>query len=107
MAELHLPNYPRKSYARKATGVDKSSFSKKFRLANLKSDVEKLDINKVKTAPTHLSKLDNVVKNKVVKKIVYDKLVTKVSAIDTWILTSKTDYGSFKKIWKIYWACGK
>ena len=82
MAELHLPNYARKSYARKATGVDKSSFSKKFHIANLKSDVEKLYINKVKTALTYLSKLDNV-KNKAVKKTVYDELVTKVSAIDT------------------------
>ena len=82
MAELHLPNYARKSYARKATGVDKSSFSKKFHLANLKSDVEKLYISKVKTALTYLSKLDKV-KNKAVKKTAYDELVTKVSAIDT------------------------
>ena len=33
--------------------------------------------------PFDLSKLSNVVKNDVVKKDVYNKLVTKVNAIDT------------------------
>ena len=40
-------------------------------------------MNKLKTVPVDLSKLSNVVKNEVVKKTVYDKLVTKVNKIDT------------------------
>ena len=35
------------------------------------------------TIPNHLSKLSNVVKNDIVKKTVYDKLVTKINNIDT------------------------
>ena len=40
-------------------------------------------MNKLKTVPVDLSKLSNVVKNEVVKKTVYDKLVIKVNKIDT------------------------
>ena len=46
--------------------------------------------------PTDLSKLSNVVKNHVVKKIVYDKLVAKVNAIDTSDFYSKTKYDTDK-----------
>ena len=38
-------------------------------------------INQLVAVPTDLSKLSNVVKNDVVKKTVYDKLVAKVNAI--------------------------
>ena len=46
--------------------------------------------------PTDLSKLSNVVKNGVVKKTVYDKLVAKVNAIDTSDFVSKTKYDTDK-----------
>ena len=52
-------------------------------LANLRSEVDKLDIGKLETDPTHLSKLSNVVKNNIVKKTEYDELVKKVNAIQT------------------------
>ena len=52
-------------------------------MANLKTEVDKLDIDKLVPVPTDLSKLSNVVKNYVVKKTVYDKLVAKVDDIDT------------------------
>ena len=63
-------------------------------MANLKTEVEKLDIDKLATVPVDLSKLSNVVKNDVVKKTVYDKLVAKVDNIDTSGLVKKTDYNT-------------
>ena len=56
--------------------------AKKAALASLNTDVDKLDIDKLKTVPTGLSKLGNVVDNDVVKETVYDKLVEKVNIID-------------------------
>ena len=44
--ELDLSNYARKSDLKKATGVDTSSFAKKTDLAGLKSEIDKLDIDK-------------------------------------------------------------
>ena len=55
----------------------------KTNLANLKTEVDKLDIDKLIPVPVDLSKLSDVVKNDVVKKISNDKLVTKVNSIDT------------------------
>ena len=63
--------------------VDVSSFALKLNLANLKTEVDKLDIDKLTPVPNDLAKLSNVVKNDVVKKTEYNKLVTKVDNIDT------------------------
>ena len=52
-------------------------------LPSLKTEVDKLDINKLVPVPVDLSKLSDVVKNYVVKKTVYDKLVAKVNRTDT------------------------
>ena len=49
----------------------------------MKIGVEKIDAEKLKTVPVDLAKLSNVVKNDVVKKTEYNKLVTKVDNIDT------------------------
>ena len=56
------------------THVDTSSFVLKTNLANLKAEVDKLDIDKLVSVPVDLSKLSDVVKNDVVEKDVYDKL---------------------------------
>ena len=61
-------------------------------MTNLKSEVDKLDIDKLKPIPTDLSKLSNLVKYDVVKKTDYNKLVTKVDNIDTSGLVKKADY---------------
>ena len=53
------------------THVDTSSFALKTNLANLKTEVDKLDIDKLAPVPVDLSKLSDVVKNDVVKKPVY------------------------------------
>ena len=63
------------------TYVDTSSFALKANLANLKTEVDKLDIDKLVPVPTDMSKLSNVLKNNVFKKTVYDKLNGKVNNI--------------------------
>ena len=61
-------------------------------LASLKTEVDKLDIDKLTPVPDDLAKLSNVVKHDVVKKIVYDKLVDKVDSIGfTTYDTDKSD----------------
>ena len=77
-----LLNYAAKSDIKNISYVDTLSFALKTNLANLKTEVDKLGINKLVPAPADLSKLSNVVKNDVVKKDVYDKLVAKVDNTD-------------------------
>ena len=61
--------------------VDTSRFALKTNLADLKTEVDKLDIDNLVPVSTDLSKLYNLVKKDVVKKDVYDKLVGKVNSI--------------------------
>ena len=68
----------------------------KNKLANLKTEVDKLDIKKLVPVPTNLIKLSNVVKNDVVKQDLYDKLVAKVNNIDTSDFVLKTKYDADK-----------
>ena len=86
--ELDLSNYVIKADLKNAAGVDTSKFAKKVNLVSLKSEIDKLDIDKLETAPVDLSKLRDVVKNEVVKKTLYDELVKKVSAIQTSDITN-------------------
>ena len=65
------------------THVDTSSFASKTNLVALKTEVDKIDTDKLKTVPDDLAKLSNVVKNDVVKKTKYNALKTKVDAIGT------------------------
>ena len=71
-------------------------FALKTNLAGLKTEVDKLDIDKLVPIPADLSKLSNVVKNDVVKKTVYDKLAAKVNNIDTSDFVLKTKYHTDK-----------
>ena len=68
--ELDLSSYETKTGLKIVTHVDVSSFALKSNLASLKTEVEKLDIDKLVPVPTELSKLSDVVKNGVVKKTV-------------------------------------
>ena len=70
-----LSNYATKTDIKNVSQVDTSSFAKKTNLANLKTEVDKLDIDKLVPISVYLSKLIDVVKNNVVKKDVYNKLV--------------------------------
>ena len=92
--KVDLSNYATKADIKNVSHVDTSSFALKRNLANLKSEVDKFDIDKLKPVPTDSSKLSNVVKTDVVKKDVYDELVAKVNAIDTIGFVLKTKYGT-------------
>ena len=80
--KVDLSNYATKADTKNLSHVDTSSFVLKTNLANLKTEVDKLDIDKLVPVPTDLSKLSNVVKNDVIKKTEYHKLVAKVNRID-------------------------
>ena len=62
----------------------------------LKTEVDKLDIDKLVPIPADLSKLSNAVKNDVVNKVDCNKLVTKVNNIDTSGFVLKTKYSTDK-----------
>ena len=80
----------------KMSHVDTSNFALKTNLASLKTEVDKLDIDKLVPVPVELSRLSDVVKNDVVKKAVYDKLAAKVNNIDTSGFVLKTKYQTDK-----------
>ena len=67
--KVDLSNYATKKDLKNVTHVDTSSFALKTNLANLKTEVDKLDIDKLVPVPVDLSKLSDVVKNDVVKKL--------------------------------------
>ena len=113
--ELDLSNYTTKANSKNATGVYTSYFVKKTDLANLKSDVYRLDIDKItnipsglklksevdkwdigklETTPVDLSKLSDVVKNEVVKKTEFNESFKKVNNINT---TDTSDLVTKKK----------
>ena len=87
--ELDLTNYATKTDLRNITRVDVSSFASKTNLAARKSEVDKRDVDKLKTAPVDLAKLTNAIENDLVKKTVYN---TKVTSTETQIagLTKNT-----------------
>ena len=103
--QLDLSNYTTKEHLKNTTGVHTSHCAKKSDLANLTSDVDKLDIDKLKNVPSKLSnlkskvdkldvyklvlfpvdlsKLSDVIKSDVVKKTESDELVKKINTIKT------------------------
>ena len=91
-----LSNYATKADIKNISHVDTSSFALKTNLANLKTEVDKLDIDKLVPVSVDLSKLSDVVKSNVVKKDAYDKLVEKVNNIDTSGFVLKTKYETDK-----------
>ena len=87
--ELDLSNYATKKDINDITHVDVSGFASKTNLVALKTEVDKIDADKLKTAPVDLAKLSNVVNNDVVNKNDYN---TKVTSIESQIagLTKNT-----------------
>ena len=87
--ELNLSNYTTKNDLKNITHVDVSSFVSKTNLAALKTEVDKIDLDKLKTTPVDLAKLTNAVENNLVKKTDYN---TNVTSIETQIagLTKNT-----------------
>ena len=89
---VDLSNYATKTDIKNILHIDTVSFALKPNLASLKTEGDKLDIDKLVPAPVDLSKLSGVVKKDVVKKTVYDKLVVKVNSINTSRFVLKIKY---------------
>ena len=81
--ELDLANYATKTDLNNITHADVSTFASKTNLAVLKTEVDKIDADKLKAAPTDLAKLTNAIENDVVKKTDYN---TKVTSIESQIV---------------------
>ena len=79
-AELDLSNYATKRDINDITHVDVSGFASETNLAALKTEVDKIDADKLKTVPVDLAKLSNLVKNYVVKKTDYHAKVTNIES---------------------------
>ena len=94
--KVDLSNYATKTELKNVTHLDTSTFELKTNLASLKTEVDRLDIDKLAPSPVDLSKLSDVVKNDVVKKAVYEKLAAKVNDIDTSPSVLKTKYQTDK-----------
>ena len=87
--KVNLSNCVTKTDLKNVTHVDNSSFTLKTNVASLKSEVDKLGINKLMAIAVDLS---DAVKNDVAKKSAYDKLVAKVNNIGTSRFVLKTKY---------------
>ena len=66
--KLDLTNYATKTDLKNITHTDVSRFASKTNLSALKTEVDKIYVDKLKTVPDDLAQLSNVVKNEVVKK---------------------------------------
>ena len=97
--ELDLSSYATKTDLKNVTHVDVGSFASKTNLASLKTEVYKLDVDKLVPVPNDLAKLSNVVKNDVAKKTEYkiSKVDKKISDVND--LVKKTDFNA--KITKV------
>ena len=73
------------------THVDVSSFASKTNLAALKTEIDKIDTDKLKTAPTDLAKFTNAIENHVVKKTDYNTKVTSIEAQITGLTKNTVD----------------
>ena len=62
-------NYATKTDIKNISHIDTSSFALKTNLANLKTEVDKLDIDKLVPVPVDLSKLSDVVKMMLLTKL--------------------------------------
>ena len=89
-------NYATKADIKNITHIDTSKFALKTNVAILKTEIDKLDIDKLVSVPVDLSKLSDVVKNVVIKKDEYNKLPNKVNNIDTSRFILKTKYDGDK-----------
>ena len=76
--KLDLTNYATKTDLKNITQVDVSRFASKTNLAALKTEVDKIDVHKLKTTPVDLAKLTNAVENDLVKKTDYNAKVTSI-----------------------------
>ena len=89
--ELDLTNYATKTDLKNITHVDVSSFASKTNLAALKTEVDKIDADKLKTTPADLAKLTNAIEHDVVKKTDYNAKVTSIESQIAGVNKNTTD----------------
>ena len=94
--KVDLSNDATKAGIKNISHIDTSCFALKTNLATLKTEVDKLDVDKLVPVPVDLSKLSDFVKNDIGKKDVYNKLVAKVDNINISGLVLKTKYNTDK-----------
>ena len=90
--KIDLSNYATETDIKNIAHIGTSSFALKTNLASLKSEADKLGVEKLVPVPVYLSKLSDVIENDVVKKTVCDKSVAKVNSTDTSRFVLKTNY---------------
>ena len=91
--DINVKVYATKTDLKNATEIDTSKLTLKSNLANLKAEIDELDIDELVPVSVDLSKLSDLVKSDVVQKTVYDKLVAKVNNIEIsgFLLITKYD----------------
>ena len=94
--KVDLYNYATKTDMKNISHIATSSFALKSNLASLRTEADKLDVDKLGHVPADLTKVSDAVKNDVVKKTVYNKLAAKVNNIDTIDFVLKTKYQTDK-----------
>ena len=101
--ELNLKNYATKEELKNITHVDTSSFALKTNLASLKTEVDKLDIPKLKTVPIDLADLSREIQEHFTKKTDFNSLKTKVNKnktdndnLETKVTTTETSIKTLK-----------
>ena len=100
--ELDLTNYATKTDLKNITHIDVSSFASKTNLAALKTEVDKIDADKLKTVPVDLAKLTNAVENDLVKKTDYNAKVTNIESQIARVTKNMLDnLGNITKLKKI------
>ena len=95
-AKDDLSNYATKADLKDPTGIYTFNFAITSNLDSLKIEIDKLNIDKLLPVPAILHKLSDAVKNDVVKKTVYDKLVVQVNDIDISGFVLKSEYETDK-----------
>ena len=94
--KVNLSNYATKTDLKNILHVDTSTFALKSKLASLKTEVDKPDMDKLTPVPNDLAKLSNVAKTDASKNTAYDQSVAKLNNIDTTGFVLKTKYGTDK-----------
>ena len=89
--KLDLVNYATKTDLENITHADVSSFVSKTNLASLKTEIDKIDTDKLKSVPADLAKLSSVVKNDVVKKTDYNAKITSIEGQIAGVTKNTTD----------------
>ena len=68
--KVDLSNYPTKTDLKSISHIDVGSYALKTNLAALKTEVDEINTDKLKTVPDNLAKLSNVVKMMLLKRLI-------------------------------------